>query len=175
MRKKSPTTLKSAYKIFLNTFLIQHKMCFFVFFLWQHPFNLLIACLKIVKKKIEDSAINTYMYVERRRKWKRNLGGEKNFLFFISCGICLNEARHVIVSFDMNLWCIHVNKNVTASRVGKLWIHNARTPDSIFSFHSQVFGFTLEGRLIVFKTEDDLKRVKPIAWEKNGVRISRYK
>lgn len=81
---------------------------------------------------------------------KRNLGGEKNFLFFISCGICLNEARHVIVSFDMNLWCIHVNKNVTASRVGKLWAHNARKPDRIFSFHSLVLGFTLEGRVSLF-------------------------
>lgn len=103
---------------------------------------------------------------------KRNLGGEKNFLFFISCGICLNEARHVIVSFDMNLWCIHVNKNVTASRVGKLWAHNARKPDRIFSFHSLVLGFTLwRPRFIVFETEDDLKKVKPIAWEKRGWEI----
>lgn len=88
---------------------------------------------------------------------KKKSGRGEKLSFFISCGICLNEARHVIVSFDMNLWCIHVNKNVTASRVGKLWIHNARKPDSIFSFHSQVFGFTLEGRFIVFETEDDLK------------------
>lgn len=81
---------------------------------------------------------------------KRNLGGEKNFFFFIFCGICLNEVRYVIVLFDMNLWCIYVNKNVMVSRVGKLWVYNVRKLDSIFFFYLLVLGFIFEGYVLLF-------------------------
>lgn len=81
---------------------------------------------------------------------KRNLGGEKNFFFFIFCGICLNEVRYVIVLFDMNLWCIYVNKNVMVSRVGKLWVYNVRKLDKIFFFYLLVLGFIFEGCVLLF-------------------------